>query len=138
MRKLQGKTWFLPKRDKRWLIVLPVTAGVIWGVIAGATRLLLGISPSGADAMLWTALSLVAAAAICGLGYAGLRAASICSTLGTTVGLAYMSYVFAQPIAYRGIVGLISGAQVVLLFFLAGVNVQMVCYLIRKNRRKVK
>lgn len=138
MNKLQGRTWFLPKRDRRWLIALPVTAGGIWSVIAGAARVLLGLSISGADALVWTGLSLTAAAAICGLGYAGLRAASVCSALGTAAGLAYMAYVFAQPIAYRGIIGLVSGAQVVLLFFLAGVNVQMICYLMRKNRRKVK
>ena len=128
----------LGRRDPLWLFLIPAAAALLTIAMAVSSALLLKVAPSAADFVIFGALSFVASAAVCGLFYAGLNAAGALSAFGTAAGLVVMCCVFSRPIELRGVVGLVSGAQTAFLFFLLGINIQMIQYLIKKLRRKGK
>jgi len=99
---------------------------------------LLNFTPGKFDLAISNALALVASVAICGLGYAGLKFASLSSALGVFFGIVYMSHVFISgDMELKGLVGLLSGAQLAFIFFMVGINGQMIAHLIN-NRRTAK
>lgn len=129
------RMWIPGKRDKRWLIAIVPCAAVVCAALAAVSALSLQLHPGAADILLWAFLSLVAAGAVCGCGYAGFRIAALAGLAGVAAGIGTMAYIFAQPIEWRGIVGLVSCMQVAFLFFLVGVNAQMIFHFIQKKRR---
>lgn len=126
----------LGKRSPKWFFVLPPLWLVICGSITGASILFLEFHPAKIDLAIFSGLSMVAALAICGLGYAGLRLAAAITFTGVVAGLFYMSHIFiAGQMELKGVIGLISGAQLAFIFFIVGLNGQMIAYLINKNSR---
>lgn len=121
------------KRDKKWLIAIVPLAIGIGAVLAGFSAVMLDMQPAAADAAIWMTMALIASIAVCGFCYAGLKIAAAACVMGVIVGIGHMAYVFAQPVDWRGIAGLVSGAQAAFLFFLAGINLEMVCH-VRKKR----
>lgn len=132
------KLWnFIPeKRNKYWLIAVIPLAVVIMFLLAGISCIMLSIRLSVMDAVLFGVISTIAAAAICGFGYAGLRIISGSCFIGTFAGVVFMAYVFLQPIEWVGVVGLVSGIQLAILFFLVGVNAQMISRIVSKRRKQ--
>ena len=127
-------SWFAEKRDKRWLFLCIPLAGALFMLIALVSRALLGLTPSVADGALWLFLSCAASALLCGFGYANLKLAFGFTLAGIASGLIAMVYVFAQPIAQKGIVGLVTCVELGAVFFLVGVSVQMLSHLARSNK----
>ncbi|MGI6030372.1 MAG: hypothetical protein ACOX7F_02605 [Eubacteriales bacterium] len=105
-------------------------------LLAGISMLMLHMRPGVADIIVWGMISMIAAAAVCGFMYAGLHLAAGASVLGIISGLAYMVYVFCQPVEWRGLVGLVSGVQVAFICFLIGINAQMILYVVKKRGGK--
>mgnify|MGYP004676242707 CR=1 FL=1 len=77
----------------------------------------------------------LAVAAVCGAFYAGLRIMGAVCAAGIPAGLVYMAHVFGSDAEYRGIVGLVSGAQLAFIFFLCGALAQMLHYLASRRRK---
>lgn len=124
------------KKDKWWITVFSWLSLCFFITIAGLSHFLLDMHVSMADAVLWIAMAIAASAAVCGFFYAGLRIAATMSLLGALSGIGCVGYVFMQPVQLRGIVGLVSGMQLAFIFFLVGINAQMIAYIISKKARK--
>ena len=130
----RGK-WFAEKRDKRWIKLAAPVALMILMLLSVISQVQLGFRAGSADYIVWMTLALIGTAAICGFGYANLKVAFGFSVAGVLAGIIMMMYVFTQPVAQRGIVGLVSGAELAFIFFIAGINAQMIHYLMTKRRR---
>ena len=136
MQKVSGKGVVPGKRDMRWMLLILPLAACIWVVLAAVSMPMLQIRLTGTNSVIWMVLALIASISICGFLYAGLKISAGACVVGVLTGIIYMAYVFTRNIEGRGIVGLVSGAQVAALFFLIGVNIQMLCYLMnRKSKR---
>lgn len=124
------------KRDRKWFIMmLPAIALALALFILIASSRLLDFTPGRFDFIVAVSLALVGAVAICGFGYAGLKFAFACSALGVVSGLSYMSHIFMNgDMELKGLVGLLSGAELAFIFFLVGINGQMVIHVIKKRR----
>lgn len=136
MNQVRRKKGIPGKRDKRWfLYMLPI---MVIMVIAFAliSKIQLQLSITTADLGIWIILSFISAASICGFGYAGLKTAMTTSVAGVLAGIIFMSYVFSQQIEAKGLVGLISGAELAFIFVIVGINLQMLQYLMKKRRRE--
>lgn len=72
---------------------------------------------------------------MCGAFYAGFRLMGAVCAAGIPAGLIYMAYVFSSDLEYRGIAGLVSGAQLAFIFFLCGALAQMLKYLASRRKR---
>jgi hypothetical protein len=120
------------KRDKKWLFGIPLLTVAIWAVLTGITTLILGLSMGALDIILCASMAAIASIMICGFFYAGLYIAATAAVLGAVSGIAFMAYVFMQPIDHRGIVGLSSAAQMAFIFFLVGISAQMIFHLRKK------
>lgn len=123
------------KRNKQWFVLIPPTAIAIFLILAAASKTMLSIEISSADIVIWCLISGIAAVVLCGLGYADLKLAFGWSFVGVIAGILFMMYVFTRDIEMRGLVGLISGAELAFIFFIIGVNLQMLNYL-RKRKRE--
>jgi hypothetical protein len=84
------------------------------------------------DLIVCGSMAAIASIMICGFFYAGLYIAATAAVLGAVSGIAFMAYIFVQPIDHRGIVGLSSAAQMAFIFFLVGINSQMVFHWVKK------
>ena len=127
---------FLPgKFSRRWFAVFPAMALAVAAVIGALARVSLRISPGGAELFIWTVMAALASAAVCGAFYAGLRIMGAVCAAGIPAGLVYMAHVFGSDAEYRGIVGLVSGAQLAFIFFLCGALAQMLHYLASRRRK---
>ncbi len=122
------------KRDKQWLVFILPTAFALFLILAAASKIMLSLEVSSADVVVWCLLSGIAAAVLCGFGYADLKLAFGWSLAGVIAGILFMMYVFTRDIEMRGLVGLVSGAQLAFIFFIIGVNLQMLNYLRKKKR----
>lgn len=122
------------KRSKTWLFLFLPIAFIIAFLISGISIMSLKVSLGSMDILIVAAISLIGALSICGFGYAGLRIAFMSCLMGILAGIAFMTYVFNRPIQWAGIVGLVSGAQTVFLFFLVGVNLQMISAMVKRRR----
>jgi hypothetical protein len=120
------------KRDKKWLFAIPLLTMALWAVLTGVATLISGLSMGVFDLIVCGSMAAIASIMICGFFYAGLYIAATASVLGVVLGTAFMAYVFVQPIAHRGIVGLSSAAQISFIFFLVGISAQMIFYLRKK------
>lgn len=126
---------FPGKRDRRWFLMLPVIWVTLVVVILIVSSSLLDFFPGKLDFAVSGALGLVAAASVCGFGYAGLKFASSCCAVGIISGIFYMSHIFMNgEMELKGLIGLISGAQLAFVFFLVGINGQMISHIINKRR----
>ncbi len=123
------------KRDKRWLMYIPLLMILIISVLSALACGILKISIHSSDLVLFAVLAFLASASICGFSYAGLYIAAVSCLTGLAAGILFMAYVFTQPVQWAGIVGLVSGAQLAFIFFLTGVCAQMLYYLSKKRRR---
>jgi hypothetical protein len=126
--------WLPGKRDKKWLYVLPVMAGIFCSILAGVSTATLCFQITVNDILLWGGSSLAASVAVCGLFYAGLSIAGVVSFIGILAGIVHTCFVFLQPIEWRGLVGYVSGVQLAFMFFLTGINAQMILYLWNKRK----
>lgn len=126
---------FPAKRDRKWLIALPAAWLLLTIFILTISSHLLNFTPGTFDLALSSAVSLVGAVAVCGFGYAGLKLASLCSALGIISGLLYMSHIFIHGnMEFKGLAGLLSGAELAFIFFMVGINGQMIAHMINKRR----
>lgn len=126
----------LKKRDTRWFLLIPVLCISMSAVILTIIKLLLGIHLSGLDVAIVLGLSTVAAIAVCGFFYAGLKIAAYSCVTGCFAGIVYMAYVFMQPIELKGVVGIVSGVQIAFICILFGINAQMISYLFKRRKMK--
>lgn len=122
------------KRDKKWVLLFFPAALIFFAMLASLSAAVLKVRLGGFDLLIMAAMALIAAAAVCGFGYAGLKIAFACTLAGVAAGIILMVYVFCQPVEWAGIVGLVSCAQAAFLFFLAGINLQMIWSAVRKRR----
>ena len=123
------------KFSRRWFAIFAVMTPAVAAVIGVLARVYLGISPGGAELLIWTVMAALASAAVCGAFYAGLRIMGAVCAAGIPAGLIYMAYVFSSDLEYRGIAGLVSGAQLAFIFFLCGALAQMLKYLASRRKR---
>lgn len=128
--------WWPGKRDKRWLALIPVMTLTLITVLLVMSKAMLGLNVGMADIFIWGVMALIASVAVCGFFYAGLTIAGSACMIGVAAGIIFMAYVFAQPVEWKGIVGLVSGAQLAFLCFLVGINAQMVRYVVQKRGGK--
>lgn len=135
MKNFFKEKWFVRKRDKRWLWLMVPVAVMIWGCMAGLCGICLHLAASVSDRVIWALLAGIMSLALCGFGYADMKIAFGFTAAGIAAGLLFMAFVFSRQIAYRGIVGLVSGMELTFIFFITGINVQMVIYLMKRRRR---
>lgn len=135
MKNFFKEKWFAEKRDRRWLMLIAPIALVIWMLFAWISWLQLGVKTSGTDVFLWMLLAFIMSAVLGGFGYANLKIAFGFTAAGIFAGLGFMAYVFTRQVAYRGIVGLVSGVELTFIFFVIGINIQMLHHLMKGRRR---
>lgn len=123
------------KRSRVWLFLFIPVSVIITLLIIASSILSLKLSVGAMDILIITIISLIGSLAICGFGYAGLRIAFISCVAGVIAGVLCMTYVFNQSIQWPGIAGLVSGVQTAFLFFLVGVNLQMISVMLKRRRR---
>lgn len=120
------------KRDIRWFLLIPIIFTIISLIMFISIKLFLNITPTLLDMGIIIVLSLLASAFISSFFYMDLKIAAYISIAGCISGIGYMLYIFIQPIDFNGIVGIISGVQLTFIFFLVGVNIELLRYLIKK------
>lgn len=126
---------FPGKRDRRWFAILLITWGLLFAFTLTAASYFLNFTPGKLDFGVCGGLTLIEALAVCGFGYAGLRFASLCCAFGAVSGFIYMSHIFINGnMELKGLVGLMSGAQLAFIFFMVGLNGQMIAHLMNKRR----
>lgn len=136
MKRFDWRGLFERKRDKRWLMLMLPLAAAIWSTFAALSCIQLQLHPNRTDVVIWMFLAAILSAALCGFGYAGLKFAFGFTALGVMAGIGFMAYVFIRPVAHKGIVGLVSGMELLAFFFLVGINVQMLSHLRKKRFEK--
>ena len=122
-------------RDKRWLIAIVPLSIAIFLTFFLLSRVFLNLTASSTDFAVWALLSVVAASAVCGCGYASLRILFIFSVAGIAVGFSFFGYILGQSVEHAGIVALVTCIQIGAVFFLLGACAQMLMYLSQKRRR---
>lgn len=132
-----AKKWLPGKRDKKWFLLMPPIIVTMVALLAVISKIQLQLTISSADIVIWAVMGFLAAAFICGFGYADLKVALAFSIGGVLAGILFMIYVFAQPIEAKGIVGLVSGIELAFIIIIVGINAQMIRHLMKKRRREV-
>ncbi|MCX7921505.1 MAG: hypothetical protein N3B21_05745 [Clostridia bacterium] len=129
-------TGYLPaKYNKAWFVILLIYTTIIFCCFYVPRLFILNTAAETEEALRTLLLSFIISFVVCLFGYLGKRFIFSFTTIGVIAGLIAMIYTYTRKTGWEDLIGPIMFLELTLIGFALGLVLEIVFYMIRKNKR---